>query len=360
MLVPGATLAPGTYVFKLLDSPVNRHVVQIFEKDGDKLVATTHAMPTKRLDPKGDVVLKLNPTQGGLAAIKAWFYPGSLYGHEFVYPDAEARGIAQRTKTLVLSGDVPDSDMQSGTLYVYDANGTRRAWQADDATTKEWEGWTADRRRAVARLAQPGDRRSRESTAPIIDSQPIGMTVSVGDLEDDPMRYVSQTINVTAEVEDVFGPRLFKIDEFDWADLDGEILVYLPTNFAALVRDDDRVTITGTMRKFTGGELEQTLAWLNRRGEATVGFTDRPVLEASRIVGGDSNAALVIEVVPKSEAEHPVGTSGTVGSGERAPIGDASALGRGDESLVGRRIARSRQSRPRGRRAWILDRHRRG
>ncbi len=33
MMVPGATLAPGTYVFKLMDSQSNRHMVQIFKQD---------------------------------------------------------------------------------------------------------------------------------------------------------------------------------------------------------------------------------------------------------------------------------------------------------------------------------------
>jgi hypothetical protein len=106
IMIPGTTLAPGTYTFKLLDSQTSRHVVQVFNEDGTKLIATTHAVPAKRMDVSGDTMVKLNPTEAGAPiALKAWFYPGSRYGHEFVYSDQQARSIAQRTKTLVLSED---------------------------------------------------------------------------------------------------------------------------------------------------------------------------------------------------------------------------------------------------------------
>lgn len=345
MMVPGATLAPGSYVFKLMDSQSNRHMVQIFKEDGHQLIATTQAVPIKRMDAKGDVVLKLNPTEmGAPAAIKAWFYPGTLYGHEFVYPDRQAREIAQRTKTLVLSGDIPDSDMQKATLHTYDATGAKQAWRADEPTMKEWNEWTESRRTAAsARVAAPGTDDTRDSTAAMIRSQPAGMKVSVGDLEENPNRYIGQTINVTGEVEDVFGPRLFKIDEQNWGDLDGEVLVYLPTDLAALVREDDRVTITGTMKQFLKVDLERELGWLEREPDVEIEFANRPVLVASRIVGGDSDVALAIKVAPaasgaKTGEESTVGTTGKTGGGKDAPLSDAAAIAKGDRELVGRRV----------------------
>ncbi len=68
MMVPGATLAPGTYVFKLMDSPANRETVQIFNEDESKLMATTETIPTKRRDARGNVVIKVNPTESGAGA----------------------------------------------------------------------------------------------------------------------------------------------------------------------------------------------------------------------------------------------------------------------------------------------------
>jgi hypothetical protein len=345
IMVPGATLAPGTYVFKLMDSATNRHMVQIFKEEGNQLIATTQAVPIKRMEAKGDVVLKLNPTEASApVAIKAWFYPGSLYGHQFVYPDRQAREIAQRTKTLVLSGDIPDSDMQKGTLHTYDATGGKQPWRADEQTMKEWKEWTDQRAAsATARVAAPGTADTRESTAPMVRSQPAGMKVSVGDLEENPKRYIGQTINVTAEVEDVFGPRLFKIDEPNWGDMDGEVLVYLPSDLAALVREDDRVTITGTMKMFLKADLEREFGWLEPEPDVEIEFADRPVLVASRIVGGNSDVALAIKVNPAGSAsgkagESTVGTTGKAGGEKATPLTDAAALAEGDRDLVGRRV----------------------
>ena len=42
-------LEPGTYVWKLLDSPADRHIVQIFDKDQRHLQTTVLAIPNYRL-----------------------------------------------------------------------------------------------------------------------------------------------------------------------------------------------------------------------------------------------------------------------------------------------------------------------
>ena len=142
VLVPGATLQAGTYVFRLANSNANRHVVRITRQDTSDVVALTHAVPMKRLDPKGDVVLKFSPNQpGSPPAIRGWFYPGSLYGHEFIYSDEQARDIASRTKTIVLSSDVVGSDVEKGTRYAYSPSGGREIWRADSGTVSEWREW---------------------------------------------------------------------------------------------------------------------------------------------------------------------------------------------------------------------------
>jgi hypothetical protein len=102
----------------------------------------------------------------------------------------------------------------------------------------------------------------RAAMAIVIRSQPAGTKVSGGDLEENAKRYVGQTIDVTAEVEDVYGPRLFKIDEHNWGDMDAEVLVYLPSDLASLVREDDFVTVTGTMKMLLKTDLERELGWL--------------------------------------------------------------------------------------------------
>jgi hypothetical protein len=368
IMIPGTTLAPGTYTFKLLDSQTSRHVVQVFNEDGTKLIATTHAVPAKRMDVSGDTMVKLNPTEAGAPiALKAWFYPGSRYGHEFVYSDSQARNIAQRTKTLVLSEDTPGDSDGKGTIYTYDAQGHRAGWKADEAMITEWRQWDDAGRKAAATVVAPTGGDSSKSTAPMVRSQPSGMPVSIGDLEDHPNQYIGKSIAVTGEVDDVLGPRLFKIDEANWADLDGEILVSVPSALAALVREDDRVTVTGTMKMATKAEIERDVDWLGASDELVARFTERPVLVASSIVGGNNNVALVMRVTETAEngrneaddkadnradshagskaGDKPVGTSGTADSGggtargtAGAPLTDASAIGSGDRDLVGRHV----------------------
>ena len=65
VMIPGTTLAPGTYVFRLMDSPVFRHMVQVWNADETNLIATVQAIPAKRLEPNADVVVKMNPTEPG-------------------------------------------------------------------------------------------------------------------------------------------------------------------------------------------------------------------------------------------------------------------------------------------------------
>jgi hypothetical protein len=264
-----------------------------------------------------------------------------------VYPDAEARGIAQRTKTLVLSGDVTGSDMRQGTLYTYDADQKKSAWHGDALMLKEWERWSEQGKRAAAeaRIAAPGNAANRDSTAPLVRSETEGMKVSVGDLEEKPAQYLGKTVSVTAEVEEVFGPRLFKIDEPNWADLDGEVLVYMASNLAALVREGDRITVTGTPKTILRAELERELGWFDADPELQVEFATRPVVVASRVVGGNSDMAIAIGVTGTSEKSEAVGTTGASGTSDesKSPSGttaitSATALDDGERDLVGRRV----------------------
>ncbi len=100
--VPGKILPAGTYTFKLLDSPSDRHIVQIFNADGTQIIATILAINNYRLQPTGDTVMKFSERPGDAPeALRAWFYPGNNFGQEFVYPKARAIQLAQTTKEIV-------------------------------------------------------------------------------------------------------------------------------------------------------------------------------------------------------------------------------------------------------------------
>jgi LPXTG-motif cell wall-anchored protein len=100
--VPGKVLQPGTYTFRLVDSPSNRHIVQVFDADGTHLITTILAIPNYQLEVSGHTILAFaeRPT-GEPEALKAWFYPGDNFGQEFVYPKAEAAELSQVNNTVV-------------------------------------------------------------------------------------------------------------------------------------------------------------------------------------------------------------------------------------------------------------------
>lgn len=98
-----AVLPAGTYVFKLLDSSSDRHIVQIFNADESVIYATILAIPNYRLKATDKTVMTFNEgIEGRPEALRAWFYPGRNWGEEFVYPKAKAMEIAAATKTPVL------------------------------------------------------------------------------------------------------------------------------------------------------------------------------------------------------------------------------------------------------------------
>src|SRR3984893_12005116 len=98
-----AVLPAGTYVFKILDSQSDRHIVQIFSKDGLTVYATILAIPNYRLKATDKTVMTFRERPAGEPeALRAWFYPGRQWGEEFVYPKARAIILAKETHEAVL------------------------------------------------------------------------------------------------------------------------------------------------------------------------------------------------------------------------------------------------------------------
>jgi hypothetical protein len=93
--VPNKVLPPGKYAMKLLDSPGDRHIVQIFNADQTHIETTILAIPNERLQPTGKTVFTFWETPPGQPkALRAWFYPGDNFGQEFAYPKSAATQIA--------------------------------------------------------------------------------------------------------------------------------------------------------------------------------------------------------------------------------------------------------------------------
>ncbi|HLY60873.1 MAG TPA: hypothetical protein VKV95_09005 [Terriglobia bacterium] len=105
--VPGVgaqTLPAGTYVFKILDSSSDRHIVQIFNEEENHVFTTILAIPNYRLKPTDKTVMTFKERgEGKPEAIRAWFYPGHQWGEEFVYPKSRAIVLAKEVETPVLA-----------------------------------------------------------------------------------------------------------------------------------------------------------------------------------------------------------------------------------------------------------------
>ena len=98
-----AVLPPGTYVFKVLDSKSDRHIIQIFNQDETMVYATILAVPNYRIRATDKTVLTFRETAPGEPQVlRAWFYPGHNFGDEFVYPRAKALELAKVARFPVL------------------------------------------------------------------------------------------------------------------------------------------------------------------------------------------------------------------------------------------------------------------
>src|ERR1700680_419014 len=116
--IPGKVLPAGTYVFILYDSQADRHIVQVWNEDRTKLLATGLAIPNSKLEPAGKTILRFEERSGDEPqALRAWFYPGDNFGQEFVYPKTRATQLAVASNTNVpeMSNDVNTTETNEET-----------------------------------------------------------------------------------------------------------------------------------------------------------------------------------------------------------------------------------------------------
>jgi hypothetical protein len=111
--VPGAVLPAGTYIFKLVESPSDRHIVQVFNERKDHIFASIIAIPNYRLEPTGKTVLTFYEVPAGQPQpVRAWFYPGDNYGQEFVYKKERSLSIATNSESTTTSPIVQTPEPQ--------------------------------------------------------------------------------------------------------------------------------------------------------------------------------------------------------------------------------------------------------
>jgi len=110
--VPGAVLQPGTYVFKLADSPSDRNIVMIYDRTEQHLITTVLAIPDYTNNPPDQTQVTLEERPGDQPeAIKEWFYPGEYSGQEFIYGGS---GMAEQASYTQPAATTESSNTESG------------------------------------------------------------------------------------------------------------------------------------------------------------------------------------------------------------------------------------------------------
>jgi len=118
--VPGIVLQPGKYVFKLLNSSSNRHIVEVMNERMDHLYALTFTAAARKIQPKGRTVLTFYEGKGNQPhAIRQWYWPGELDGQEFLYPHKQAERISAVAGVRVPEGAIPTTK-ESGQKLIAD------------------------------------------------------------------------------------------------------------------------------------------------------------------------------------------------------------------------------------------------
>ena len=192
--LPGMVLQANTpYVIRLLDSPSNRNVVQIYDKDQMHMLTMFMAVSAERPEPADKTVFKFIETAPGYPLpIKEWFYPGRLNGLEFVYPKDQALSISQHAREPILAADTSDlHHLHSITVEAISPNEAREQPVTESAAniTKAESTEVVEERPSVAESTPPAPSVERkqeveqqdveqpteiaQNTEPAVQQQPV-------------------------------------------------------------------------------------------------------------------------------------------------------------------------------------------
>ena len=139
--MPGVTLPPGTYIFRLADANTSRTVMQVLAKDGSsKSYGIFMTTMVQRPEASQKAELRFLETPAGApAAVKTWWYPGNSNGREFIFPREQARRLAATTRTAVLTtkaDKVTDDQMKTADLTYIQPNGDDSASLGGDSSPR--------------------------------------------------------------------------------------------------------------------------------------------------------------------------------------------------------------------------------
>jgi hypothetical protein len=134
--------------------------------------------------------------------------------------------------------------------------------------------------------------------------------VTAGEIAKNPSSFYGKKVRVSAEVEDVYSAHAFTLDE-DAAFAGPDVLVLNPAPSRAS-KDDEQVTVTGTIRQYVESDIKRDYQWFDPRwlAEAAgigVDFTTRPVLVSDSVRAADGSELVKSGDATLSAGDQPLG-----------------------------------------------------
>ena len=166
--LPGLTLQPGTYVFKLADTG-SRNVVQVWNRDEkDMLAHWTFVQSSRNRVSDENVVMFKEMPAGTTPAVQYWYYPGERIGKEFIYPKDQAERIARASGVNVLTGE-------GASVSSVNAQGQVTEWKREEvAAAPQPEAQVAQAAPEPVAAPEPAPAPEPVAAAPSPEPSPVG------------------------------------------------------------------------------------------------------------------------------------------------------------------------------------------
>ena len=134
--------------------------------------------------------------------------------------------------------------------------------------------------------------------------------VTAGEIAKNPANFYGKKVRVSAEVEHVYSPNAFTLDE-DAAFAGPDLLVLNPAP-ARASKDDEEVTVTGTIRQYVESDIQRDYKWFDPRWLAQaagigVDFTTRPVLVSDSVRAADGTELVKSGGATMGAGDQPLG-----------------------------------------------------
>ncbi len=134
-------------------------------------------------------------------------------------------------------------------------------------------------RKVAGECPSPSASANRGTTGASATATPLATTV--GAVSEHPERFLNQTVKVTGEVERLFSPIVFSLDEDRVFSAGVDVLVL--SKRPGIAKDNQRVTVTGVVRRFVRAEFQKEIVDFDLRPEWLVDFESRPVIIATDV-----------------------------------------------------------------------------